>query len=298
MDITVVIVTYNRLEMLKKAISCYERQTLMPKSIIVINNASTDGTKEFLDEWSSDTSPIANKVVIHSEVNTGGTGGFFSGINEALNQPNEWIWVSDDDAFPHMDALENLEMFYNQVEHKEDVVALCSQIINNGNCDIVHRRYIKPSKLKFMSVPVPTSMYENCNGGFPIDLFTFVGTMIRKDAVEKVGLPIKEFFIYFDDIEYSYRLRKEGKMYCVPSSIVQHDQKKQLDKSTQNWRLYYQARNRMYFMRKYYPVQAKMSFLKQCVKMILKHTVKDKIIMDAMVAGKKGDLGIDKKYHP
>ena len=51
MNFGVVLVTYNRLDKLKIALECYEKQSYLPKNIIVVNNASTDGTKEYLDEW-------------------------------------------------------------------------------------------------------------------------------------------------------------------------------------------------------------------------------------------------------
>ena len=50
MKFGVVLVTYNRLDKLKIALECYEKQKYLPKNIIVVNNASTDGTKEFLDK--------------------------------------------------------------------------------------------------------------------------------------------------------------------------------------------------------------------------------------------------------
>ncbi len=50
-DIGAVIVTFNRLEKLKKALASYEKQTLLPEYIIVVDNASNDGTKEYLEEW-------------------------------------------------------------------------------------------------------------------------------------------------------------------------------------------------------------------------------------------------------
>lgn len=66
--IGVVIVTYNRKEKLKKALKAYDQQIFLPCEIIVVNNASTDGTNEILDRWKSENS-IYSKVVIDSKYN-------------------------------------------------------------------------------------------------------------------------------------------------------------------------------------------------------------------------------------
>ena len=47
MNFGVVLVTYNRLDKLKIALECYEKQTYLPKNIMIINNASNDGTNEY-----------------------------------------------------------------------------------------------------------------------------------------------------------------------------------------------------------------------------------------------------------
>lgn len=70
MKIGVVIVTYNRLEKLKIALASYEKQTIKPQYILVVNNHSTDDTKEYLETWQKNLSPI-DKKVIHLEQNTG-----------------------------------------------------------------------------------------------------------------------------------------------------------------------------------------------------------------------------------
>ena len=52
-NVCVVIVTYNRLNKLKKTLDYYDKQQLSPSHIVVVNNASTDSTSQFLQEWST-----------------------------------------------------------------------------------------------------------------------------------------------------------------------------------------------------------------------------------------------------
>ena len=58
LNVDVVVVTYNRLEKLKKALACYENQTLSFRSIIIVDNHSSDGTYEYLEEWKSKQTPF------------------------------------------------------------------------------------------------------------------------------------------------------------------------------------------------------------------------------------------------
>ena len=82
-NIGVVIVTFNRLEKLKKTLTCFKEQDLSPKYVLVVNNNSSDGTKEFLETWKKDDNCQFKKMVIHEKENLGGSGGFHVGLEKA-----------------------------------------------------------------------------------------------------------------------------------------------------------------------------------------------------------------------
>ena len=84
MEIDVVIVTYNRLSKLKKTLDCYEKQTVPFRNLIIVNNHSSDGTMEYLKEWENTNTPF-NKIIIHTNENLGGAGGFYIGEKKALS---------------------------------------------------------------------------------------------------------------------------------------------------------------------------------------------------------------------
>ena len=103
MKIGVVLVTYNRLEKLKIAIKSYENQIVRPEYIMIVNNCSTDGTEQFLEEWQNEKTEI-EKIVINLDKNTGGSGGFNEGLTNCLALDADWVWVADDDAYPKENA--------------------------------------------------------------------------------------------------------------------------------------------------------------------------------------------------
>ena len=106
-NVTVVIVTYNGGGGLRITLEKYEEQTIKPDTLIIVNNASKDGTYEFVEEWKMQKGAF-KRFVIHSETNVGGAGGFSIGIKEAMNLDNEFIFLSDDDAVPNVDMLERI----------------------------------------------------------------------------------------------------------------------------------------------------------------------------------------------
>lgn len=99
MKISAVVVTYNRINLLKRTVDCLRANGTV-NEIVVVNNGSTDGTAEWLDTQ-------ADIHVIHQE-NVGGSGGFYTGIDYAYNSGADWIWCMDDDVFPRADCMERL----------------------------------------------------------------------------------------------------------------------------------------------------------------------------------------------
>ena len=136
MRTVVIIVTFNRLNDLKKTLDAYEKQTICPEQLIVINNCSTDGTTEFLLKWQSESGHFIRKVFNLSE-NVGGSGGFSYGMKEALTTDTEWVFVADDDAVPRFDVFEKMEQFIGK--HPEIInnsAAICTSVYNKDHYSI------------------------------------------------------------------------------------------------------------------------------------------------------------------
>lgn len=259
----IILVTYNRLDCLKIALEKYERQTKIPAYILVVDNASNDGTKEYLEEWMSIPSTKYRKIVIRSEQNTGGSGGFSYGLEEGCKLDCDFLFLADDDAYAEPDMLEKLSKAYQSFS-KENVSALCTAILNHGKYEISHRCHMKKGLLRVRLKFIPKKYYNQKR--FRVDILTFVGAAIKKDTVKKVGLPKKEYFIYYDDTEYSLRLLQEGSIYCIPDSIMHHDTK---ENKRLSWKYYYDTRNWIDLVRSHYPrrycyIAAFEKYIKRC----------------------------------
>ena len=143
MKIAIVLCTFNRIDCLRIALQKYEDQTVKPDFMVIVNNASTDGTKEYLDSWKEKTS-FFKKVVIHNEQNLGGSGGFSRGVEEALKLDCDYMFLADDDAYAETKVLEELHKADTYLKKKQvNVAALCTAIYNGANRELSHRCIVK-----------------------------------------------------------------------------------------------------------------------------------------------------------
>ncbi len=247
MNVDVVIVTYNRLEKLKKALASYENQTKSFRNIIVVNNHSTDGTYEYLEEWKLQKAPFT-KHIITTDENLGGSGGYKLGQQKAVELGAEWVFLADDDAYAEHDVME--EFYKYAINHDvKQMSAICGTVCHlDGTIDLNHRSRIHKKGYRFLYRESSVSEdYEKEE--FEIDYLTYVGAFINREALKKCGLVDDSFFIYWDDSEHSIRLKKFGKIVCVPAVRIVHDDlvitPEQCKKPIVSWKDYYLERNEM-----------------------------------------------------
>ena len=218
MKIVAVVVTYNRKDLLIECCNSILEQTLPVDKLIIIDNKSTDGTLDALEK----SNILSNKKVLCKtlEKNIGGSGGFFEGMKIARNEKFDRVWIMDDDTIPAKDCLEKLVEGLKKV--KEKVSFMASSIYGpNGefmnvpsiNMDVEKNGY--QSWYKYLSKNMVS-----------IKIATFVSILINGEAIEKFGLPLRDYFIWGDDTEYTTRIVKYyGKAYLVGDSIAIHKRK-------------------------------------------------------------------------
>lgn len=210
MKIIAAIVTYNRLALLKECMSALHTQTVPLSNIVVINNGSTDGTAEWLKEQ--------KRIHTVNQENLGGSDGFSKGIKIACQMGADWVWVMDDDTVPDSRALEFLIKPLNK-EPVSNIGYLCSHVEwTDGSPHLMN----VPDVHLFHKDGRPfTSMARD--GNIIVWACSFVSVLISTEAVRKVGLPYKEFYIWGDDAEYTERMTLAGFLgVYVPTSIVTH----------------------------------------------------------------------------
>lgn len=298
MKIDVIIVTYNRLKKLKNALNAFEKQEFLPSRIIIVNNNSTDGTSEYLKEWKKQNENKFDIVVIELNENIGGAGGFATGMQYALENGADWVWVSDDDAYPEKDALKIANEFLEG--HKDDnISAICGMVLKKGkDIDLGHRRYVKKGLLRLKEINSRKDDYLKDN--FEIDLFTYVATIINAEKMKQVGISNKDFFIYYDDSDHAARLGKVGKIICIPKIRVNHDVDEVAKITDYSWKTYYLFRNKLFFLknnfkRRYVNIEIILILLRIFKKRNRSCT---RLILDAIKDFKNKKFGKQDKYTP
>ena len=245
--IAVALVTYNRLDLLKECLASLRKQTYKPDKIIIINNDSTDGTTNWLNEQT-------DLEVIH-QANLGGSGGFYTGIKLAYEQGFDFIWVMDDDVEPELDCLEKLMQSFVDFGDEYDVL-LPDRFYDATR----NKRWRYGTKFNF------TNPLKNIGVGngicaaddlskkiLPIVAFTFEGPIFKREVIEKIGNVEKDFFINHDDTDYSIRAIRAGfKIGVVTDALLIKkifiDVKKGL---RADFKLYYLVRNNIILDRKF-----------------------------------------------
>lgn len=259
MKVTAVVVTYNRFDKLRLCLSALLEQTVMPAEILVVDNASTDGTCEWLEQEADAHKGLVR--VMRLPENIGGAGGFERGVCEAVESGTDYAWIMDDDTVPSPTALAEL---LRAVEHGGDKIGFAASRVNwtDGSLHLMNLPLFASSGIDINVLDKPTE----CTRA------TFVSLLIPSAVVRKVGLPIGEYFIWNDDIEYTGRIVRSGYhgLY-VPSSIVTHFTEANRGSSITDaplasiHRFYYQMRNEMWTRRSYSnPIVA---FVSNCLRL-------------------------------
>ena len=196
--VAAVIVTWNRLRLLRRLVRSLEDATVRPAVVVVVDNASEDGTAQWLRAWDS---ALPLRVVSLPE-NTGGAGGFHAGIRAALAEDVDLLWLMDDDGLPTPDCLERLlerrgwDLWGPLVVAEGDPRQLCFPIRLPGRRHVVR------------TVAEAAAAAER--GAIADVVIPFNGVLMTPSLAERIGLPRREFFIWGDDVEYLWRARRSG----------------------------------------------------------------------------------------
>lgn len=243
-SICAIVVTHNRMRLLRECLLGLRAQTRRPDGTLVVDNASTDGTRDMLmDEF-------PEVEVLSLPENRGGAGGFFHGIKHAYEAGYDWMWVMDDDAEPRPAALERL--FVPEAQAPDVCVVASTVVSTDGATCHGHRRFF--NRLTGQERAAPTSSYRQ--RVFEVDTVSFVGSLISRRAIAKHGYPMPDLVLFYDDTEYSLRLRDGGqRILVVPTSIVIHKgegaHRRGSPAGDLSWRDYYSIRNGLYTRLRY-----------------------------------------------
>jgi len=232
--IIMVVVTFNRKQLLRKNICSLLDQSRLPDAIIVVDNASSDGTQEMLRE-EFPNHPLLQYVNLGS--NLGGAGGFHYGAKLAVEKGADWVCLMDDDCRLHPDCMRQL---LKNVDDRKNVYSPIILSVED-----------KKTVLWGINATVDT-------GNHKIVTLPFNGFLIHRESIAEIGYPDKDFFIYGDDADYNFRARASGReIIMVTDSVMYHPLKNTLQGlniikmfMNKHW-VYYKLRNAIVVFNRY-----------------------------------------------
>jgi len=297
MNYCAVIVTFNRVEKLKREVESLLNQTIKPKSIIIIDNKSTDGTEEMILK-KKESNPTIKYFKMNE--NLGGSGGFYEGVKIAMLEDVDWINISDDDVYYNENHFGYID---EQANIFKDVGCFSSTVKSlDGSIQTNHRRVVKNWNLMSQKELRNEDYLKNTD----IDVFSFVGITIKKEIIKKVGLPEKDYFILFDDSEYSLRVRKITRILNLGENIVFHDSAANNSSSKSSWKFYYGKRNQIIMEMKFtenlniYRIKLLKNYVKDFLDIIIKEKKISLIgtLNQSYYDGLKNKIGKNEKFLP
>lgn len=203
--VAAVVLAYSRLELLQALIAALRAQTHRPDELIVVYQ----GSREDIAAWLAAQADLTLVV----QENRGSAGGFCRGIEESIRRGNDWTWIFDDDAVPERTALEALVAcpYFGRPE----TAFLASRVVDRHGTT-----YMSPAPAD-ANRWYGTVLADRC---VEVTSACWLGVLVASAAVRRAGLPIAEFFLFEEDLEFTERLARSGRAYCAIESVVVHYQ--------------------------------------------------------------------------
>jgi rhamnopyranosyl-N-acetylglucosaminyl-diphospho-decaprenol beta-1,3/1,4-galactofuranosyltransferase len=232
--VAVVIVTFNRADLLTGMLDGLARQTRKPDAVFVVDNASTDHTREVL-EARAKLGDIPLRLT-HSDDNLGGAGGFQLGVRLAYDAGYDRIWLVDDDVVPADDCLAVL------MAEDEDCLAAVREDLGGAlvekaavDFDLRHPLALRPKRA---SIEDTYADRASMPARVEIQNVSFEGFLFRRGVVDRIGMPDASYFIFYDDVDFAVRARRAGfRIWAVRDAVLV----RQLDLA--GWKGFYMYRN-------------------------------------------------------
>jgi rhamnopyranosyl-N-acetylglucosaminyl-diphospho-decaprenol beta-1,3/1,4-galactofuranosyltransferase len=266
------IIAFNDAAVIEQLLEGLRRQTRAPDAILIVDNASTDGTL-------NRTFPEAITVFRNSE-NLGPSGAVGIAFAHALEHGFDWTWVLDADSVPAPDALEKLLAFFDHLPTQRQ-----EQVCFVAGWPLTDAGGVKEQPLSLERAPQQVIPLSSVRDFTQCDSTLWSGALYRMAAVARIGLPAGDYVADMGEIEYGYRARQLGFIsFIVHNSVIHHDVGRDPGVTarlrrfgpislvlveTSPWRSYYSIRNKIYFWLYQYRPRSVKAIIRTIVEVII-----------------------------
>lgn len=252
--VAAVLTVFNQIEGARKCVESLLSQSAPLAHIAVVFNG-TAKNESLADAFEKQFPQQTTVEVIRSPENIGNAGGVKLAMRAALDRGADWIWLVEDDALPHRDALERLlaagmktDCVYGSliVDPKWNDMAFSYGAMEAGGSQ----------RIISTKAELPDANVFQVRG-------IWLGALIPRQIIETVGEVDADLFIRGEDEEYPARIRHAGfRFFCVKDSIIEHPGMRHAhfsiagrnffyESGVAPWKAYFLIRNHVYVRRKY-----------------------------------------------
>lgn len=241
--VTIVIINYNNASDTIECINSIKKITFPNYNILVIDNNSTDDSAEILNQ------DRESYIFIRNHQNLGFSGGNNLGITHALNSEADYILLLNNDTIVQEDFLDRLVETSLSVKNRGIIGGKIyyyddpERIWYAGgslNCFLGRTKHIGKNK-------IDTGKYDKTR---EVGFITGCLMLIPREVIENVGMMDEKYFLYFEDADWCYRIRKAGyRLIYSPLARIYHKESATTQRLN-NVKAYYYYRNIHYFAKK------------------------------------------------
>ena len=239
-DLAIVVCNWNKQEDVIKCLDSVNLAVPPVVDVIVVDNASTDGSVKALENYRE--RPIR---FIKNSVNLGGTGGFNTALRKALSDRPKYVHLLDNDIIVDKQTFRSS---YELLEKEPSIGAVGSKIYQLDHPDKTQELGARIDWFKCQVDPLNSGVSDSTliPSIVDSDYVPACSVMIRSELILEFGLMREDYFLYWDDVEWFSRLRKSGKkVVAYDGSKVWH--KMGVKKRENTSGTYYFQRNRIHF---------------------------------------------------
>ena len=271
MKVSVVTPNYNGLKFLNSYFETLLIQSRFIEEIIIIDNASTDGSVEFIEGFINSSSYPIDIRLIRNEDNLG----FAPAVNQGIELAKcEYIYSINNDIELEWNCLEEIiKAMEDSIKLGENPFSIQSKMIQHYNRDLIDDagdEYTILAWTKKMGDGEPIERYNEKR-----EIFSSCAgaALYRKSVLEKIGLFDENFFAYVEDVDLSYRAQIYGyRNYFCPESIVYHYGSGTSGSRYNEFKIRLAARNNVFLIYKNFPtVQKIVNFIFLFIGFLIKY---------------------------
>ena len=216
--VTACIVTWNGADLLERLLKSLREVKFSAFHILVVDNASTDGTVEMLRKH------FPEVELARLERNIGYSAAINEGINRARAKGADYVWIFNNDVEVEPDCLKELIAVMERDPHVGVVGPLILDFATGAVAHAGYRIDMWTGRMKECKSPRDKSVYE-------VDSAFGCSNLVRMAVIDRIGGFDPHFNVYFDETDFNVRARKAGwKVVVAPSARARHEESATMNK--------------------------------------------------------------------